>query len=147
MRLQVPPNNTIEYMFTSKPVFTPLYEEMDRVLASNEKDALDNLPMWLVLLFVAEPAAMRRYRATDLEEAKVALAWACSFWNIGRRRPRRRERAFELDEPKLARWLNSKGGAREMVLRASLWRDDRRVVAHAAIKVEPDAWRLDIVLV
>ena len=88
---------------------------------------------------------MRHYGAGDLEEAKGALAWACSFWNIGRRRPRRRERELALNEPKLARWLNSPRDAREMVLRASLWPDDRRVVTHAAIEVEPDAWRLDIV--
>jgi hypothetical protein len=145
MRLHLPPYGTIERMFTGKPVFTPLYEEMDRVLASNEEDALDDLPMWLVLLFVAEPAAMRHYRADDLEEARGALAWACSVWNIGRRPPPRRERGFALNEPKLARWLNSPGDAREMVARASLWPHDRRVVTHAAIELEPDAWRLDIV--
>lgn len=131
--------------FTAEPVFTPLYAQLDLVLASNDEGALDDLPMWMVVLFVAEPAAMRWYHRWDLEEARGGLAWAQRFWNIGRRRRERRERGFARNEPELARWLNSPRDAYEMRLRASLWPEDRRVLTRAAIEVLPNgAWRLDL---
>jgi hypothetical protein len=125
-------------------VFTALYEQIDRTLASNARDAIDDLPMWMPLLFIAEPAGMRRCGAPDVEAARTALRWALLLWNAGRGRSRQRERAFAGHQATLGRTFRP-ALAEEMVLRAGLWPDDRRRVTRARIVVLPDgSWHLDI---
>lgn len=125
-------------------MFTALYDQLDRTLASDAHDAIDDLPMWMPLLFIAEPAGMRRCGAPDMEQAQTALRWALLLWNAGRERSRRRERAFAGHQATLARTLRP-ALAEEMVMRAGLWPDDRRRVTRARIVVQHDgSWHLDL---
>ena len=124
--------------------FTELYKQVDQAMAEHDDDV--PLPMWLLLLFIAEPGAMRWFADPyDLIEARPTLAWSQWLWNASRLPYYKRRRVIYRRIGELQKFVCSVEDAREMVLRAQLWPEDLRVVTRATIEVDPTGeWRLDI---
>jgi hypothetical protein len=123
--------------------FSGLYEQVDDLLAVEEGASGPILPMWALMLYIAEPAGLRS--GADLERARQALLWAGWLWNLVRMplEARRREAALRTDA--LEEFVGLRDSL-EMLIRASSWMDDPRVVARVRVEVEPTgAWRIEVV--
>jgi hypothetical protein len=107
----------------------------------------EQLPMWVLLLHIAEPTPMRFYRgAGDLDRAQQTLGWAQFLWNTFRLEREPRLAAFAEHEPALEAFVDDIQAVAGMTLRAGAYMWDRRVVTHARIEVGPGGdWRLHIV--
>ncbi|MEI8243705.1 MAG: hypothetical protein WCI17_10600 [bacterium] len=105
------------------------------------------LPMWVLLLHIAEPTAMRFYRGVgDLDEAQQTLGWAQFLWNTFRLPDEARRAAFAEHGPALEAFAGDIQIVLEMTMRAQSYQWDRRLVAHARIEVPPKGdWQLHIV--
>lgn len=107
----------------------------------------EQLPMWVLLLHIAEPTAMRFYRGVgDLDEAQQTLGWARFLWNTFRLEREPRLAAFAEHQPALVAFVGDIQTVLEMTMRAQSYQWDLRVVTHAKIEVPPKGeWQLHIV--
>jgi|GEM_PF-3819654 len=107
----------------------------------------EQLPMWVLMLHIAEPTAMRFYRgAGDLDQAQQTLGWAQFLWNTFRLEREPRLAAFAEHQPALLAFVGDIQLVLQMTIRAQSYQWDRRLVTHAQIEVGPGGdWRLHIV--
>lgn len=121
--------------------FSTLYEEVPTWMHLSDDV---ELPMWVLLLDIAEPAGMRQYGAADLDRARAALGWARFLWNTFRLPTAPRLRTFAMHQAALDAFCPVRSQL-TMVMRAQSWQADRRIVTHAAIEVGPTGeWRLAV---
>ena len=121
-----------------------LYEQVDQAKAKALADPDDEtlVPMWMLLLHVAEPVGLRT--CGDLEEARHMLRWAHWLWNLVRMREEPRKEQLEDWADALDEFTASPKIMLEMTIRAQAW-PDRRVVAAAKIDVLPTgAWQVAV---
>lgn len=123
--------------------FSALQEEADRVMAATPYE--EPLPMWTLLLYIAEPAGVYEYGTPDLDVAQQTLGWAQWLWNSFRLTTEQRQQGWEERKQEIEAFVGSIQDVLEMVMRAQSWQWDLRVVTRATIVVGPAGeWRLDV---
>ena len=102
------------------------------------------VPMSMLLLFIAEPAGMRDFGSADIEKARTTLSWARFLWDTFHLPTEPRLRIFAEHDAALMAFAVPLV-VLKMAMRAQSWQWDCRVVTRATIEIGPEGeWQLDV---
>jgi hypothetical protein len=118
------------------------YRNLDEVMHLIPED--QEVPMSMLLLFIAEPAGMRDFGSGDIEKARTTLSWARFLWDTFHLPTEPRLRIFAEHDAALMAFAVPLV-VLKMAMRAQSWQWDRRVVTRATIEIGPEGeWQLDV---